>query len=140
MVDDISPDANAFVQIKLAMHKMENRVEDGTLIVLKGHLVLEELLRAKLERGLKDPTQLRKSNLSFYQVLCLARGLFGDICAPGDSENPRSVWDIVEAWNTLRNRLAHRIAPTDTVQILGRIFFGSRTGLMTSSITILRSV
>jgi hypothetical protein len=43
MVDDIKADQNAYVQIQTEMNKIENRVED--LIVLKGHLVLEELIR-----------------------------------------------------------------------------------------------
>jgi hypothetical protein len=45
MVEEIPADAAAYVQIQTALHKIENRTEDGTLLVLKGHLVLEELIR-----------------------------------------------------------------------------------------------
>jgi hypothetical protein len=122
MVEDISADSAAYVQIKAALQKIENRAEDGTLLVLKGHLVLEELIRAKLEAAVQEPNQLRRANLNFFNVLGVARAVFGDVQDASHGE-PRSLWDVVEAWNTLRNRLAHRIEPTDTVQILRRIIY-----------------
>jgi hypothetical protein len=109
MVDDIRADQAAYIQIRMAMHKIENRTEDGTLIVLKGHLVLEELIRAKVEAAVQDPAALRKANLTFYNVLCVARAIYGPL-PDGTRENPHDLWDVVEAWNTLRNRLACRIA------------------------------
>ncbi|MGX1170326.1 hypothetical protein AB7M16_006592 [Bradyrhizobium sp. USDA 372] len=122
MIDDIRADQAAYIQIRMAMHKIENRTEDGTLIVLKGHLVLEELIRAKVEAAVHDPTALRKANLTFFNLLCVARALYGPL-PDRAHENPHDLWDVVEAWNTLRNRLAHRIEPTDIAPFLARIFF-----------------
>jgi hypothetical protein len=122
MVDDIRAGQAAYIQIRMAMQKIENRTEDGTLIVLKGHLVLEELIRAKLEAAVQDPVALRKANLSFFKLLCLARAIYGEI-SDGAVEDPQNLWDVVEAWNALRNRLAHRIEPTDLNPVLSRIFF-----------------
>jgi hypothetical protein len=118
VVDDISAEQEAMYQLHRAVENIDEGIDDGTVLVLKGHLVLEELIRIKIQRTLKNPEYLVKGNLGFYQVLCLARALFDDM--PLNDERT-SVWDVVEAWNTLRNRLAHRLAPTDTVQILRRI-------------------
>jgi hypothetical protein len=122
MVDEIPAHAAAYVQIRTALHKIETRTEDGTLLVLKGHLVLEQLIRAKLDAALQDPAQLRKSYLTFFNLLCVARAVFGDVTDDSHGES-KSMWDVVEAWNTLRNKLAHRIEPTDTKQLLGRIVY-----------------
>src|SRR4051812_18664340 len=103
----------AYVQIQTALHKIETRTEDGTLLVLKGHLVIEKLIRAKLESAVQDPAQIKRANLNFYNVLCVARAVFGDVLDSSHGE-PTSLWDVVESWNTLRNRLAHRIEQTDT--------------------------
>ena len=96
--------------------------ERGLLVVLKGHLVFEEVLRAKLEATLQDPMQFRRANLGFYQVVCLAHAVFGDLYSKKTGDDMR-VWDMLEAWNKLRNELAHRVEP-DTVEILGRLIFG----------------
>jgi hypothetical protein len=122
MAKDIPADEAAYVQIQTALHKIENRAEDGTLLVLKGHLVIEKLIRAKLEAAVRDPAQIKRANLNFYNVLCVSRAVFGDVLDNSHGD-PKSLWDVVEAWNTLRNRLAHRIEQTDTVQLLGRIIY-----------------
>jgi hypothetical protein len=108
---------DALVQIKLALMKIEDRLEDGTLIVLKGHLVLEELMRMKVDAVVKNPEFLARANLSFFQLLYIARALFPDDARTQLSRGDRAVnlWEIIEAWNQLRNQLAHRLEPTNTL-------------------------
>jgi hypothetical protein len=120
-----SDERDSFVQIKLAMRKIEDRLEDGTLIVLKGHLVLEELLRMKVEAAVRQPEHLARANLSFFQVLCIARALFGnDVRSQiGAGGHIKSAWDVIEAWNQLRNRLAHKLEPMDMLPIIRRILY-----------------
>jgi hypothetical protein len=120
-------DGAEFVQIKLAMMNTKNRMEDGTLIVLKGHLVLEELLRTKVCAAVQNPRFLTRANLSFFQLLCIARSIFPDDARtrlPQD-DHGTDLWDVIEAWNQLRNQLAHRLEPTNTLDIIRKILFFS---------------
>ena len=121
--DDASD--KAFVQIKIAMRKIDDRIEDGTLIVLKGHLVMEELIRSKLDEYLPRPEYLRRAGLSFFEVLCVARAVYpADVMQRrGTDGTDVDLWDIIEAWNTLRNRLAHRLEPTDTQRCIRRVLY-----------------
>jgi len=124
MVKNRPPDEKAFFRM-LAQDMTGSGPDYGTLIVLKGHLVLEQVIRAKLEATLQDPMQFRRANLRFYQMLCLARAVFGDLghlsARKKANDDFKRLWDIEEDWNELRNRIAHRIEPTDTVVILSRI-------------------
>jgi hypothetical protein len=121
--DDAS--AKAFVQIKMAMQKIDARVEDGTLIVLKGHLVMEELIRSKLDEYLPRPEYIRRADLSFFKMLCVARAVYPATVMQSKGKNGVNIdlWDIIEAWNALRNRLAHRLEPTDTQRYIRSVLY-----------------
>jgi hypothetical protein len=88
------------------------RSNDFTLVVLKGHLLLEESVNRLLAALLRKPEAIEGANLRFHQKLCLIRAL-----APGgakslEAEGPSSVvriLDAVEKLNTMRNRLAHHL-------------------------------
>ncbi len=105
-----------FVQGKRTMMRIEEGLEGGTILVLKGHLLIEDLIRTKLEQDLPRPAHLVRANLGFFQVLCIFRCLFGQ--ANGTDE---SLWGLIEAWNTLRNRLSHRLEPTDIQLFIRKI-------------------
>ncbi len=79
--------------------------DDLTLIVLKGHLLIEErlldLVRAKLEA---DDPALKEARLRFSQLLPLARA------ASGRDQYPW-FWEALEKLNALRNDLAHHLEP-----------------------------
>jgi hypothetical protein len=87
-------------------------VTDGTLLVLKGHLLIEEALYRMICTKLPQPEFLNKANLRFSQLLHIARALYPD------DEVPAAVWETVEALNTLRNRLAHHLEPSDLCSLL----------------------
>jgi hypothetical protein len=87
-------------------------VTDGTLLVLKGHLLIEEALYRMVCTKLLQPQFLNKANLRFSQLLHIARALYPD------DEVPAAVWETVEALNTLRNRLAHHLEPSDLRSLL----------------------
>ncbi len=76
------------------------RHDNELVVVLTGHLLIEELLVAAVEKNVPRPEKL--NSRSFYDHLCLARA----IARPELSDD---VLDEVEALNRLRNQLAHNL-------------------------------
>lgn len=79
---------------------------DLTLIVLKGHLLIEELLFTLVERKMDAPVNLRDARLRFPQLVHLARAIYG-------GEELNKVSRVLLAVNSLRNDLAHRLESDD---------------------------
>jgi len=102
--------------------KLLDNLTDGTLLVLKGHLLIEEILYNEVSARLAHPEFLDKANLRFYQLLHLARAIF-ELPTADEKRNKRIdiMWDGIEALNTLRNRLSHRLEPTDIENLLVRM-------------------
>ena len=82
------------------------RVKDPTLIILRGHLLVEELLNEVLKSWLKDPSVLPDTRLTFHQKLKLAQGI---ILGRKDG----FTWKPLELLNQLRNKISHRLNPHD---------------------------
>ena len=83
---------------------------DETLIILRGHLLIEQKVRAFIDHRLINPDAFRAANYTTYQCICLAEAF----CLPG--EDPKWLWDRVKELNTIRNRMAHKLAPDDVKQ------------------------
>jgi hypothetical protein len=79
---------------------------DRVLVVLKGHLLVEELLREYVEMHVRDPGPLLDARLTFHQCLCLARAF-------DDDPLREKLWLVIEKLNSLRNKLAHSLEPKD---------------------------
>jgi hypothetical protein len=77
-------------------------VDEETLVVLKGLLLIEEILNNILEQFVFHIEFIGKANLRFAQKCELARSLSLD-------EHQNSIWELVTAYNTLRNELAHKL-------------------------------
>ena len=77
--------------------------KDFVLIILKGHLLIEELLDTLITKTLKKPTALKDARLSFIQKSCLAHSILGDI------KNIDHFWSAIKKLNTLRNEIAHNL-------------------------------
>jgi hypothetical protein len=73
---------------------------DFALVVLKGHLLLEESVNRLLSVLLCNPGDIEGANLRFHQKLCLIRALI-----PARI----NLVDAAEKLNILRNRLAHNL-------------------------------
>lgn len=95
--------------------KILDGVTDGTLLVLKGHLLMEEILYEMVSIKLVNPTYLPKVNLRFYQLLHMARALY-----PADSKSDL-LWEAVVSINRLRNHLAHHLEPDNLRSLLGNL-------------------
>ena len=81
------------------------RSNDVALVVLKGHLLLEEGVNHVLVALVPNPEAIESANLRFHQKLCLIRALI-----PGGGQvTVFPELDAAEKLNTLRNRLAHHL-------------------------------
>lgn len=81
------------------------RSNDIALVVLKGHLLLEESVNRLLVALLRKPEAIEGANFRFYQKLCLIQALLP--ADPGDGIS--RLYDAAEKLNTLRNRLTHHL-------------------------------
>ncbi len=82
------------------------RIEDNsTLVILKGHLLIEELLNELIERRLDRPEELRDVDLTFNQRLFMAKALYS-MATKGEW-----FWEAIKKLNNLRNQLAHHLEP-----------------------------
>jgi hypothetical protein len=82
-----------------------------TLIILKGHLLVEEQVDDLLSIWLRDASALSTARLSFHQRLCVLRALIP--AGLRDSNVLRGA----ERLNTLRNRIAHTLEPKGVQEI-----------------------
>jgi hypothetical protein len=77
---------------------------DQTLTILKGHLLIEELVREMIDSKLKVPLSHSKIRFEFDQCLVIAKSLSGD-------KFEDWVWQAMRKLNKLRNDLAHNLEP-----------------------------
>ncbi len=78
------------------------KTNDLTLLTLKGHLLVEEVLDEIIHAYCLQPSYLDDVDIRFQIKARLARALIGDIL-------PKSMWAMVDALNSIRNDLAHRL-------------------------------
>lgn len=79
------------------------------LIILRGHLLLEEILYSIVSEFVFHPTFIKKSDISFSQIVNIARSMSLD-----DENN--SMWGLILAINTLRNKIAHELSTSPNIQ------------------------
>lgn len=80
--------------------------EEVELIVLKGHLIIEEMLYRLATKLAHNPEHLDAARLTFKQLCCVVRSqLFLPLMDTG--------WDAIAVLNSLRNKLAHNLEPRD---------------------------
>ncbi|MDY6992789.1 MAG: hypothetical protein SVR94_09335 [Pseudomonadota bacterium] len=79
---------------------------DETLIVLKGHLLLEDLMSEYCSSKVEDEKPFNEARLSFAQLICMVKAM--QKIKPSEW-----VWPAVKKVNALRNKLAHKLTPKD---------------------------
>jgi len=84
---------------------MPDTDSDLALIVLKGHLLLEQRTREFISERMLSPNALDDARLTSHQLICLAEAL----TLP--NEQPKRMWSALRKLNALRNQLAHNLAP-----------------------------
>ncbi|OGA56417.1 MAG: hypothetical protein A3F74_26345 [Betaproteobacteria bacterium RIFCSPLOWO2_12_FULL_62_58] len=76
--------------------------EPTALILLKGHLLVEELLRGYIDRKLPNPTAFKHDQFLFAKILMLCRAL--------TPPNVKSwAFDAAKKLNDVRNEIAHEL-------------------------------
>ncbi len=77
-------------------------VDESALVILKGHLVIEEALNEIIRTFVFHSEQLEGARISYAQKVALARSMSLD-------EHNNEMWQLVLAVNSLRNELAHAL-------------------------------
>jgi len=90
-----------------------DKADDPILVILRGHLLVEERLRRILARLSRAPEELKTLRLSFHQVLYLCRAVIG--------RHDEPAWGFMKRLNEARNRIAHRLDPGDLDKLLGAL-------------------
>lgn len=106
--------------IRLFMHVLPQ--QDATLIILKGHLLIEEVLFDQAASVMRDLSELKHARLSFDQLAHVTKALF---VHPDDCW----LWKAIEKLNSLRNKLVHHLEP-DRFQTLAEEFLGPSEDMM----------
>jgi hypothetical protein len=89
-----------FEKMQARVQAIFGAVDETVLVVLKGHLLIEEQLDDIIRRFLFHPVYLDSARLSFSQKLHIARSMSLD-------EHSNSMWEIALKLNSLRNDFAH---------------------------------
>jgi len=82
---------------------------DLGMVLLKGHLLIEEQLQSFIDSIVANPKHLIEARLTFYQRLAIAKALHTD----HDRFGYGWVWEAVQSLNVLRNQLVHKVVNTD---------------------------
>ncbi len=95
------------------------RSNDITLIILKGHLLVEQELNDILDIELRYSRALYDVKITFYHRLAIVKSIYGTPLSGGFP------YDEIKKLNTLRNRLVHSLEPKDLekhVELFLRMF------------------
>lgn len=82
---------------------LPNEDADPVLIILKGQLLLERLVRIFIASRLPNPEALDKQQFSAAHCIAIAESM----CL--DNDEPRWLWAQIKELNTIRNKLAHSL-------------------------------
>jgi len=77
-------------------------VDDTAQIVLKGHLVAEDLMNKALESFMLHGEHIEDARLQFHQKLELCKSI-------SLSDNKNNMWNLIKKINALRNALSHSL-------------------------------
>ncbi len=93
--------------------------KDPTAVIVRGHLLVEELLEEFISIHLREPTAIKDARLTFHQKFRLVQGLIGS-----KSDNP--MWKSVEQLNKLRNQISHNLPNKEQISKINnalKVFF-----------------
>jgi len=77
-------------------------VDDVAQIVLKGHLVMEELMTEAIGRFVLHGNLIEEAKLQFHQKLALCRSI-------SVNNQDHNMWNLIGKLNSFRNHLAHSL-------------------------------
>jgi hypothetical protein len=91
--------------LKESLHRIGSHLyfaDDIVLVVLKGHLLVEESLTSIIRKYVPHGEFIDEAGLRFYQKVQIARSLSLD-------EHQNEMWSLVLGLNRVRNDLAHAL-------------------------------
>jgi hypothetical protein len=91
-----------FEKMQARVKMIFGAIDETVLVVLKGHLLIEELLDEIISKFVFHPAYLDSARLGFAQKLQIARSMSLD-------EHSNNMWEIAIKLNSLRNELAHEL-------------------------------
>lgn len=78
--------------------------QEKSLIAIKGHLLLEVVLKEYIYERVRHPDRLRNKNITFVNLIDFASSL-------EDNNKIQWIWKALRDANKIRNALAHSLAP-----------------------------
>jgi hypothetical protein len=97
---------------------------DRELLILKGHLVVEQFLLRYIEQHVANPAAITRSRLNFNALATLAEALC-PVCATDGVK----LWEQIHLLNRLRNELAHQLEPITLQTKVAALIRGYEKGL-----------
>jgi hypothetical protein len=88
--------------------------DELTVVVLKGHLAIEELLGRILAATIGNESLIEEARLSFHQKRILAQARSGQ-------RNADAGWQIIQTLNKLRNDIGHSLEATRSNALIDRL-------------------
>jgi hypothetical protein len=98
--NDLSSEIDLFLE-----HMPRNDSEE--LIILKGHLLLDQMLRSYISSKVKNPKYIDKTQIPFPSLIYIAWS-FADLVEINYSKLGHCLGALIK-FNALRNKLAHRL-------------------------------
>jgi hypothetical protein len=103
-----------FKEEQLRFKKLIPTLDDHLIILLKGHLLIEEKLWQIITTCVSDVRPLESCKLSFIQKLHIAKSLSGNFLKD-------EIYNTIKRLNSIRNILSHQAEP-DNIDDLLRAF------------------
>ncbi len=100
--------SNPSDQLKRLTAYFKPSESDPTYLVLKAHLLVEEVLYEFIQSQSHQPKYIEDARLSFAQCISLAKAFHRFSCPDWWA------WSALSKLNKLRNLLAHNLEPTNT--------------------------
>lgn len=89
----------------LRVYKHLYELNDTSLIILKGHLLVEEEINELLDVLLNKPIALKNGDFNFFQKFCILQAVIDP------QYLSQKDWQAIKQLNNLRNKLAHNLEP-----------------------------
>jgi len=80
------------------------KIEDEHLYILRGHLLIEELLRELINLKMRKSDALIEARLTFNQILCIVKAIYWQ-------RDYEWLWESIMILNNARNSISHKLAP-----------------------------
>ena len=95
-------DLDQYIEVHRELYKHLDFNGSEIEVVLKGHLLVENVLNRLLEKAAQNEKLITSANLSFFKLACVVQAIY-------EKECPAWVWESVMLLNTIRNKLAHEL-------------------------------